>query len=202
MTTRSRSSSSRIRTGRISMMRAPECRSLVKMPDCEPVKLIASCPRSDKAIASSAIEIRSPLEISMSSSRLGGDWVTLRDRAMSWSVVLPIADTTTTTRLPCWTVSETRRATSFRRSGSATELPPYFCTTIGLSAVLGGGPRESSSQAGRGTDVEPGSCADDLVIARHFRQRTEPDQLSPHGQVGKTFGRRREKWLTEPVKTR
>ncbi len=87
-----------MRTGRTSMMRAPEWRSLVRMPDCEPVKLIASRPSSCSAIAKSAIEIRSPLDSSMSSSRRGGALAMVRARAYSSSVVLPMADTTTTTR--------------------------------------------------------------------------------------------------------
>ena len=41
----------------------------VTMPACEPVSEIASCPRSWIAIAASAHEMRSPTEISMSSSR-------------------------------------------------------------------------------------------------------------------------------------
>ena len=42
---------------------------LVTIPACEPVNEIASWPRSWIAIAASAQEIRSPTEISMSSSR-------------------------------------------------------------------------------------------------------------------------------------
>ncbi len=62
--------------GRTSMMRAPEWRSLVKMPDCEPVNEMASTPRAASAMAKSAIEMRSPVETSMSSSRRGGASVT------------------------------------------------------------------------------------------------------------------------------
>ena len=69
------------------------------------------------AIASSDIEIRSPVDSSMSSSRRGGWSETLRARAMSWSVVRPIADTTTTTRLPLSRVAATRPATALSRSG-------------------------------------------------------------------------------------
>ena len=44
-------------------------------------------------------------------------------------MVSPIADTTTTTSLPCRLVSTMRSATRRIRSALATEDPPYFCTT-------------------------------------------------------------------------
>jgi hypothetical protein len=46
------------------------------------------------------------------------------------SVVLPIADTTTTVWLPSRWVRATRSATRFMRSTSPTEVPPYFWTTM------------------------------------------------------------------------
>ena len=52
------------------------------------------------AIASSAIEIRSPAVSSMSSSRPGGSGLTCCARSRSSSVVSPIADTTTATEYP------------------------------------------------------------------------------------------------------
>ena len=54
------------------MIRASKCRSFVRMPLCEPVNEIASSPRDESAIVSSAIVMRSPTESSMSSSRRGG----------------------------------------------------------------------------------------------------------------------------------
>src|SRR5262249_15668108 len=54
------------------MIRASMCRSLVMIPDWLPVKLIASPPSSRIAIESSAIEMRSPADSSMSSSRRSG----------------------------------------------------------------------------------------------------------------------------------
>ena len=65
----------------------------------------------------------------MSSSRGGGAGQTCPARSSSSSVVSPIADTTTTTSLPCFLVSTMRSATRRIRSASATEDPPYFCTT-------------------------------------------------------------------------
>ena len=49
-------------------------------------------------------------------------------RAMRLSVALPIAETTTTTSLPCRFVIWTFSATARMRSGSATDVPPYFWT--------------------------------------------------------------------------
>jgi hypothetical protein len=132
MTMRPRSSSSWIRTGRTSMMRAPECRSLVMMPDCDPVNEIASCPSSAIAIDRRAIAMRSPHDSNMSSSRRGGAGEIWRARPMSSSVVSPIAETTTQTRLPARAVSTTRAATRRSLVMSATDDPPYFCTTIDM----------------------------------------------------------------------
>ncbi len=61
-----------MRWGRTSMMRASKWRSLVRMPDCEPVKEMASKPRAWMAMERRDIETRSPVESSMSSSRRGG----------------------------------------------------------------------------------------------------------------------------------
>ena len=58
-----------IRDGVTSIMRARPCAEVVMTPACEPVKERASFPRFPIAIASSAIEIRSPAVSNMSSSR-------------------------------------------------------------------------------------------------------------------------------------
>ena len=89
-----------IRPGVTSMILARPCTSSVMTPACDPVKERASMPRVAIAIASSAIEMRSPDVSSMSSSRPGGAGLTLLARSISSSVVSPIADTTTTTWLP------------------------------------------------------------------------------------------------------
>ena len=68
-TIRSWSSASWIRRARTSTIFARPCTVSVTIPACEPVSEIASAPRSWIAIAASAQEIRSPTEISMSSSR-------------------------------------------------------------------------------------------------------------------------------------
>ena len=77
------------------MMRALPCDDVVITPACEPVYERASYPRLWIAIASSAIEMRSPAVSSMSSSRPGGSGLTWWARSSSSSVVSPIAETTT-----------------------------------------------------------------------------------------------------------
>ena len=81
------------------------------------------------AIASSAMEIRSPAVSSMSSSRPGGSSVIWLAWSSSSSVVSPIAETTTTTSSPFFLAATIRSATRFMCSADATEEPPYFWTT-------------------------------------------------------------------------
>src|SRR5947207_1914774 len=102
----------------------------VTLPACEPVSEIASAPRSWIAIAASAHEIRSPTEISMSSSRGFGCGETSYARRTRSSVESPIAESTATTRLPAARASTSRRATSLILPGSATEVPPNFITSV------------------------------------------------------------------------
>src|SRR6476619_1762415 len=116
-----------IRPGVTSMILARPWAPSVITPAWLPVNERASRPRLPIAIASSAIEIRSPAVSSMSSSRGTGSGETCSARSISSSVVSPIADTTTTTSLPARRVSAMRWAT--RLTPSATEEPPYFCTT-------------------------------------------------------------------------
>ena len=96
-------------------------------------------PRLAMAMASSAIEMRSPAVSSMSSSRPGGSGLTCWARSTSSSVVSPMADTTTTTSWPALRVSTMRLATRLMPSASATDEPPYFCTTrpTGASSATG-----------------------------------------------------------------
>ena len=100
----------------------------VMMPTWLPVKLTAATPRSASAIVSSAADTRSPVVSSMSISRPGRVVETWAARAIRLSVALPIADTTTTTSLPWRRVNATLSATARIRSGSATDVPPYFWT--------------------------------------------------------------------------
>src|SRR4051812_35185448 len=80
--------------------------------------------------------MRSPAVSSMSSSRAGGSGETSLARSIRSSVVSPIAETTTTTLLPAFLVSTIRRATRLMLSASATEEPPYFCTTMPTAGSL------------------------------------------------------------------
>ena len=98
------------------------------MPTWLPVKLTASTPRSESAIVSSDADTRSPVVSSMSSSRPGCVRETELASAIRLSVALPIADTATTTSLPCDCVNAMCSATAFMRSGSPTEVPPNFWT--------------------------------------------------------------------------
>src|ERR687887_2193545 len=134
-----RSSASLIRRARTSTIFARPCTVSVTIPACEPVSEIASRPRSWIAIAASAHEIRSPTEISMSSSRGLGRAETRCASATSSSVVCPIAESTATTRLPRSRAPAMRRATARILSGSPTEVPPNFITIVPARAGLAAG---------------------------------------------------------------
>ena len=55
---------------------------------------------------------------------------------MRLSVDLPIAEATTTTSLPWRRVNATLSATARIRSGSATDVPPYFWTINGIGVTF------------------------------------------------------------------
>ena len=74
---------------------------VVITPACEPVNDRACAPSDSMAIATSALEMRSPAVSSMSISRAGGAGQTCLARSSRSSVVSPMAETTTTTSLPC-----------------------------------------------------------------------------------------------------
>ena len=151
------SSAVAIRPGVTSIMRALPCVESVMTPACDPVNDWASRPRLAIAIASSAIEIRSPAVSSMSSSRPGGSGLTWFARSMSSSVESPIAETTTTTRSPALRAETIRCATRLMPSASATDEPPYFCTTRATcSTLLTGcwqGDAQSLSRPGRAPTI-------------------------------------------------
>src|SRR5690242_11960157 len=83
------------------------------------------------AIAHNAQEIRSPVDSSMSISRESGWGETSAAMAISSSVVLPRAESTATTRLPCSRWATMRLAACLILSASATEVPPNFITMVG-----------------------------------------------------------------------
>ena len=112
------------------MIRAFVCVASVTIPACEPVREIALWPMSPMAIAQSAQEIRSPTESNMSISRAAGCGEISSAIATSSSVVLPLAESTATTPLPRSRAATIRAAARLRSSGSATDVPPNFITTI------------------------------------------------------------------------
>src|SRR6266542_6488958 len=122
------SRASRMRPGRMSMIRAWPWAVSVMIPACEPVYEAAGNPRSLMAMAKSDMAIRSPAVRSMSSSRGFGNGESRWAIASSSSVVWPIAETTTTTSYPSRRASTTRSATAPMRSTVSTEVPPYFWT--------------------------------------------------------------------------
>src|SRR5205823_13464809 len=179
-TTRPRASSSCTRKGLTSMMRASTCRSLVMIPDWLPVKLIASPPSSRMAIDRSAMEMRSPADSSMSSSRRSG-FVEMRFASdSSSSVVAPIADTTTATSRPAALVRMMRAATCRMRSTPATLLPPYFWTTIDINHRLHGR-HGSDPRDPRATDYTEDM---DLIRAIHEPQITRKTRIPSVRSVG------------------
>ena len=115
-------------------MRALVCEVSVTIPACEPVSEIARWPRSLIAIAHSAHDTRSPVDSSMSISRGSGSGETSKASAISRSVSLPRALSTATTRWPVSRLATIRRAARFRRSASATDVPPNFMTTVLIRA--------------------------------------------------------------------
>ena len=117
-----------IRSARTSTIFALVCDPSVTMPACEPVSETASWPRSWIAIAQSAFEIRSPVEMSMSYSRGCGRGETSCASRISSSVVSPIAESTATTFAPDSRAAASRCATRFSLSVSPTDEPPNFIT--------------------------------------------------------------------------
>ena len=117
-----------MRSAVMRRMRALVCTPSVTMPTCDPVKEQAGCPREWSAMASRPMVTCSPVASTMSISRGSGVAVMAWARATRPSVVLPIAETTTTSRWPSAADAATRRATFLIFSGSATDEPPYFWT--------------------------------------------------------------------------
>ena len=115
-----------MRVGSIRKIRARVWAASVTMPTWAPVREIAGCPISCNAMLKSAIDTCSPVESNISISRLLGFGEISLASFTKPSVVLPIAESTTTRELPSCTVLTTRRATSRMRETVPTELPPYF----------------------------------------------------------------------------
>ncbi len=153
-TTLPRSSSSMMRWGTMSTIRALRWTLLVRIPACNPVREIAGTPSRSSAIAISGAVMVSPVERSWSISRLGGAGLTLWARLISSSVLSPMALTTATTRPRLAWVAAIRRATRWISSALATLLPPNFWTmhrrdvsvrAESVPAVMGPDPRARRS---------------------------------------------------------
>ena len=124
----------------------------MQMPTWLPVKLIAGTPRSASAMHSNDIDTRSPVVSSMSISRPGCTDDTSFANLMRLSVLLPMADTTATTSDPWDRVNAMWSATARIRSGSATEVPPYFwtmsVTVLGVYGAVSAGIADESRRRG------------------------------------------------------
>src|SRR5262245_41716946 len=120
------------------------------------------------AMARSAMETCSPVASSMSTSRSGGEGVTSWASRSRVSVVLPMAETTTTAPWPAFTVSTTRRATPRIFRASATEDPPYFWTIRPMGGSSRGSCYRSRARAFkvRGEILVPGRSAPTCPGAR------------------------------------
>ena len=124
------SSASWIRCARTSTIFAFVCVVSVTIPACEPVSEIASWPRSSIAISASAHEMRSPTEISMSIARGFGRVGDPCARSTSSSVVSPIAESTRDDPAALLLRRDDPPGDAFSRSGSPTDVPPNFITSV------------------------------------------------------------------------
>ena len=118
-----------MRRARTSTIFAFVCVASVTMPACEPVSEVAVVAEVDDRHrderARDALADRDE-HVELARLRAVGDLVREASRS---SVVLPIAETTATTRCPPpWRATQ-RRATRFSFSVSPTEVPPNFITT-------------------------------------------------------------------------
>ena len=86
------------------------------------------------AVAAATGEVAGEKTVAVSSRGFGAGETSLA-RAMSWSVVLPIAETVPTTFRPLRLASTNRRATCRILTGSATDEPPNFITTVSNDAI-------------------------------------------------------------------
>ena len=148
------------------MIRALVWEESVTIPACEPVSEIALWPMSWIAIAQSAQEIRSPVESSMSISRASGRSEISCAISTSSSVVLPRAESTATTRLPCLARGDDPPRGALDSSAPATEVPPNFITTMSPVAAIVA--TEDKDNQGRVRDPRAG-CACSACDATHTR---------------------------------
>ena len=116
----------RTRSASMLTIRALVCTSSVWMRTWLPVKLRARCPSPWIASDRSPMLTCSPVARMTSSSRSFGRSDILCASPINRSVSPAMAETTTTTSWPAARAKVARRATFLIRSGSPTEVPPYF----------------------------------------------------------------------------
>ena len=99
-------------------------------------------------------------------------------------MALPIADTTTITSLPRFLVNATLSATALMRSGSATDVPPYFWT-ISATGTAGYKPPAGPARCVLVNKVRSrcASCSRDARVAGSSALDDVLDDLEAH-QVG------------------
>src|SRR5579864_437780 len=155
------------------------------MPAWKPRSETADTPSSLSAIDISGAETPSPVDSSRSNSRAAGSLATRDASVSSRSVVSPIALTTATTSLPARWVVAMRRAARLMRAGVASDVPPYFWTTIGLATVSGRAANVSLAgqpfrqQDGPLAGAEPGVVREDYVLDA-FEDRLVPQTADGH----------------------
>ena len=120
----------------ISIILALEWTFSVKIPICVALKLTALYPWAWIAIVRSAIDTHSPVDKSISISLAEGFGFKSFAIFTRWSVVCPIADTTTTTSFPFSFSLMTVFATFLILSVSATDVPPNFWTITFLNLII------------------------------------------------------------------
>src|SRR5215211_5950868 len=131
----------------------------------------------------SDMEIRSPAVSSMSISRAAGTCDTPCASRSRSSVVLPIAETTTTTSSPC-------RRVRTMWSASATDVPPYFWTSRF--------PTPRTVQGGWRPQVPIGAVAllDSPAVAKQAKRERQRLNREARRQAELAAVRRRKQWRT------
>ena len=119
------------RVDSIDRMRARPWMSSVMIPASAPAIGTALTPSAWRAMAIIDVETSSPVASSMSRDCRSGSGEISLAIFSSQLVVSPIAETTTTTLLFS-AERAARRAQPSNRSESDSELPPYFCTSMGV----------------------------------------------------------------------
>src|SRR5579871_1570134 len=120
---------------------------------------------------------------------------------MSSSVVSPIAERTPTTRSPRSCARTSRRATFLIFSGSATEVPPNFITTMAECCLRHlAAPRESAAQRDLVGVLEIAAHRQSAGKARHADAVAQPSGEVRRGRLAGRVRVRRENHLDDAVR--